>query len=152
MGDSAIYETPVEPQGGVAGYVIDQVRGDELPHEFRNLVYSKWMRSLRFGNHFFKLIDSEAYYSSYKVYIDRVLRMPLTHIRFAVLADDRDVVLGFSVVRVNILDYVHVHKDQRRLGIGANLVKGVDTFTHLTKTGMTIWNNKYSSWKFNPFA
>lgn len=117
------------------------------------MIFSKWLRSLRYGNDFFKLIDPEAYYSRYEAMIQRILRAPETEVRLAVLSDDHDVVLGFSVSRGSALDYVHVHKIQRRQGIGKNLVPdGITTITHLTKTRLTIWGSKYGEWKFNPFV
>ncbi len=72
--------------------------------------------------------------------------------KLAVLTDDRDVVLGFSVSRGKVLDYVHVQKDLRKQGIGTALIPlGIDTITHLTKSALPIWGSKYGSWKFNPF-
>jgi GNAT superfamily N-acetyltransferase len=117
------------------------------------MIYAKWLRSLRFGNDYFKLIDSDDYYLTYHRYITNLLAQPAATVRLAVLSDDRDVVLGFSVTRGNILDYVHVHKDHRRCKIGTHLIPcGIDTITHVTKSALPIWNNKYSNWKFNPFS
>jgi GNAT superfamily N-acetyltransferase len=117
------------------------------------LIFSKWLRSLRYGNDYFKLIDPPAYYAAYHRFIQNILNHPDTSVRLAVLSDDADVVLGFSVSRGTILDYVHVHKDQRRQGIGRQLVpKGIDTITHLTRTGLSIWGSKMAGVKFNPFA
>lgn len=116
-------------------------------------IYSKWLRSLRYDNDFFRLIDHRAYWPAYQHYIFRLLSRRETMLRLAVLTEDPDVILGFSVFRGNVLDYVYVHKHQRRLGIGTRLLPpGVETITHLTKTGMSIWGSKYGSWKFNPFA
>lgn len=99
-----------------------------------------------------KLIDSDAYYKNFHKYIERVLSVPEAVVRLAVLTDDQDIVLGFSVSREAVLDYVYVHKDNRRLGIGKSLVpEGITTITYLTFTGITIWANKYSKWKCNPF-
>jgi hypothetical protein len=71
-----------------------------------------------------------------------------------VLTDDPDVILGFSVYRRNVLDYVYVHKHHRRIGIATTLVPaGVDTITHVTKNALTIWGSheRARSWKFDPF-
>ncbi len=126
------------------------------------MIYSKWLRSLRFGNDYFKLADAAAYYEAYQRYITNILQVAT--VRLAVISDDEDVVIGFAVVRNNILDYVHVLRlrlksitgfdvvDYRRRGIGTKLVpKNIDTVTHLTRTALTIWGSKYSHWKFNPF-
>lgn len=134
-------------------YSVITRRGPELPTEYRGLVYSKWLRSLRYGNDFFKLIDAKCYYTAYHRRITIVLDSHDCVIRLAVLSDDRDVVLGFSVSRDHVLDYVHVHRDQRRQGIGTSLIPpGVEYISHLTKTGLTIWGSKYGHWRFDPFA
>lgn len=136
-------------------YDVIAYHGSEVPSELRNLVRARWMRSLRYGNDYFRLMVPESFYASYQRYIDAILAKQSAVVRFAVLADDRDVVLGFAVVRGSILDYVHVHKDQRRQGIARMLVcRGPETeaITHLTRTGLTIWGSKCPDWKFDPFA
>jgi GNAT superfamily N-acetyltransferase len=137
----------------MSGYRIIAFSGYKLPAAYTELVYSRWLRSLRFGNDYFKLIKSNAYYEAYHRYIQRVLEHPDSMVRLGVLSDDADVVLGFSVSRGSILDYVHVHKDHRRLGIGTKLVpQGIDTITHLTRTGLAIFGSKHFNWAFNPFV
>ncbi len=117
------------------------------------LIFSKWLRSLRYGNDYLRLVEQEAFYKAYHRYIKAILNHSEAEVRLAALSDDPDVVLGFSVCRGPILDYVHVHKDQRRLGIGRKLVpKGITTVTHLTRTGLSIWGSKMAGIAFNPFA
>lgn len=124
-----------------------------FPEQYRALVYSKWLRSLRYGNDFFKLVQPSAYWEAYTRYLDVIFAKPRTILRLAVLTGDRDVVLGFAVIRDSILDYAHVHKDLRRQGIARALVpEHIDTITHLTRIGLAIWGNKGKKWKFNPFA
>ncbi len=125
-----------------------------LPESYRNLILSRWMRSLRYGNDYFKLAASDSYYDAYGRYINRLMASPGATVRLAVLGEDHDLVLGFSLSRGSVLDYVHVQADMRRQGIGRSLVPAdIDTITHLTRTGATIWgSNKTLRWKFNPFA
>ena len=56
----------------------------------------------------------------------------------AVLTDDYDVALGFSVSEGCKLHYVHVHKDMRKQGIARSLDSNfeVEVITHLTKMSM----------------
>ncbi len=137
----------------MSSYKIVSYHGNRVPEAYQNLIFSKWLRSLRYGNDYYKLIEVGAYYRTYHHYLALVLQNPSAVVNLAVLSDDPDVVLGFSVSRGNILDYVHVQKDMRKLGIGTKLVpKEIDTVTHLTKTGLTIWGSKYKTWNFNPFA
>lgn len=136
-------------------YDVIAMPAKDLSNEVRNLILSRWLRSLRFGNDYFKLISPASYYANYDDFIQRLLAH--AWVRLAVLADDRDVVLGFSVYRHTleggILDYVHVHKDQRRQGIARRLVPdATHTITHLTRTGLTLWGSKRPEWKFDPFA
>jgi GNAT superfamily N-acetyltransferase len=117
------------------------------------MIFSKWLRSLRYGNDYFRLIDPDEYWKAYNAYIKSILMRGDTMVRIASLTEDADVALGFSVVRGAVLDYVHVHKDFRKKGIGRILVpKNIKVITHLTKTGLSIWGSKYPKWKFNPFA
>lgn len=151
MGHSAVFPEAAQQEG--ASYRVVRYAARNLPESFRNLILSRWKRSLRYGNDYFKLVKPDAYYCAYDHYINRILSQPEAAVRLAILNDDADVVLGFSVCRGSILDYVHVHEHQRRAGIGRILVPaGIDTITHLTKTGLTIWGSKYPQWAFNPFA
>lgn len=127
--------------------------GKHLPKQYRNLILSRWMHSYRRGNDYIKLINPQAYYSAYEVYILHILNRPLTSVRLAVLADDHDVVLGFGVSEGTMLHYVEVPKAYRRNGIGANLVpEKIEWFSHLTKIGMKLWAQKSPYAKFNPFT
>ena len=136
-----------------ASYTINYYSGEGLPKQYHALVYSKWLRSLRHGNDYFKLVDSDSYYKAYGAYIASILKRPEASVLLAVLTDDPDVCLGFSVREGEILHYVHVHRDQRGVGIGSLLMAGsIKTITHVTKAGLKVWNKKFPRAKFNPFA
>ncbi len=136
-----------------SSYKIAPHLGGALPECYQNMIYSKWLRSLRYGNDYFKLIESTAYYATYQKYIQAILHRPQTVVRLAVLSDDADVVLGFSVSEASVLHYCHTHKDNRNQGIASSLVPfEVKTITHLTKSGLMIWNSKLPNAIFNPFA
>jgi GNAT superfamily N-acetyltransferase len=132
-----------------AAYQVVVYFGSKLPPEYHNLVLSKWMRSFRYGNDYIKLIDADSYFDKYSRYIRAVLALSRTVVRMAALKDDDDVVLGFSVITNSTLQYVHVHKDMRRQGIGRRLVPDyVDSFTHLTRTAAKLWPTKMAHAKF----
>lgn len=121
--------------------------------KFKNLILAKWMRSLRRDNDFFKLIDSSSYYEAYQRYIEFIFNKPNITIQLAVLSDDPDIVLGFSVNEGSILYYCYVNKDFRRQGIAKSLVSfKVDVITHITSVGLIIWNLSLPKAIFNPFA
>lgn len=141
------------PDGLEAGYQILAISGRILPTQYFNMVLSKFMRTLRYGNEYFKLIDSDSYYTAYRFYILRLLNRDNTIVRLAVLSEDTDVCLGWSLSEGSTLHYVYVAKEQRGQGIAKRLVpQKIDTFTHLTKAGLSLWNNKAKDAKFNPFA
>lgn len=153
MGTSGVQSEAIEPEGFVATYTVMAYSGHRLPKDYLGLIYAKWLRSLRYGNDLFRLIDSEGYYRSYHRLISGILERQDTIVRLAVLTEDQDVVLGFSVSRSETLDYVYVNKDYRRLGVATQLVpRTIKVITHITKTALTIWASKYKEWKFNPFV
>lgn len=154
--NSVVHDQKVSDPVGfepLSSYTVLSFPGPALPESYKDLIYAGWLKSYRFGNDYFKLIDPDHYYAMYPQYIARTLGLKDTTIRLGVLTDDRDVVLGFSVSRQNILDYIYVNKPYRRTGIGTKLLpENIDTFTHLTRTALTVWGSKYGKWKFKPFA
>jgi len=149
MGDKALGGLADEtPQ---ASYSIIAYETSKLPENYRNFILSKWKRTLRHGNDYFKLIDSDAYYKSYGQYIESLLARP-GFIRLAVLSDDHDVALGFSLIQNGVLHYVYVQSEYRNKGISKYLIPvSIHTITHLTKAGIALWNHSYKHAKFNPF-
>jgi hypothetical protein len=136
-----------------ASYSIISYPASQLPEQYKALIFSKWLRSLRFGNPVFKKIESSQYYKNYHLFIEKLLAKPDSIIRLAVLTDDHDVVLGFAISREDVLDYVHVHGDYRRIGISKKLIpEGITVFSHFTLTWGAIWQSKLKHLKFDPFA
>jgi hypothetical protein len=141
-----------ELESGLSTYSIITYNGSKIPINYINMIISKWLRTLRSGNDYFKLIHPESYYTRYEPYIKSVLIRPNTFVRLAVLSDERDTVLGFSIQEDLTLHYVWVHKYNRNQGIANSLVKtDIEAISHVTKTGLTIWNKKLPKAKFNPF-
>lgn len=102
-------------------YKILVFSGSQLPKDYEPLIYSSWLRSLRYGNDHLRNVKANLYYPRYHNYVSAVLADPQAEIRLAVLGDDSDVILGYSVSRGTSLDFVWVQKDQRRQGIGSAL-------------------------------
>jgi GNAT superfamily N-acetyltransferase len=134
-------------------YTIISYPALTLPDTYRAMVFSKWLRSLRYGNDYFRLIDQDVYFSSYHTYLSNLLSSSEAIVRLAVLPDDTDIVLGFSVYRGGTLDYVHVHRDYRRTGIGSRLLPSdISSISHVTKNGISFWTATIPNAIFNPFA
>lgn len=121
-----------------------------MPEQYKAMIFSKWLRSLRYGNEYFKLIDQASYFLTYHKYIESILARPYVEVDIAALTDDHDVVLGFSVTENNVLHYVHVQKDHRRQGIAKELCKGAVFTTHMTNDGLKAWAS-HPEIVFNPF-
>jgi len=133
-------------------YSVVPYLGKDIPETYRNMILAKWLRTLRFGNDFFRLIDSDSYFQTYQINIKNILSRPQCIVRLAVLTDDPDVCLGFSVSEPDTLHYCWAHKDARKIGIAKSLTQfPFSVITHVTTTGMMIWNKKCPSVKFNPF-
>lgn len=147
--------TSHQDQGVAPTYSVVLFKASELPEQYMAMIYSKWLRSLRFGNPLFKSMKSDSFYNQYHAYIGILLKKPDSLVKMAVLTDDHDIALGFSVSREDVLDYIYVHKDHRRQGIGKKLYPaGITTMSHTTLTAIQIWRNnpKYIHLEFNPFA
>lgn len=127
--------------------------GHALPDSYKNMILAKWMRSLKYGNDYFKLTDSDAYFGAYERYINSLLKRANLVIRLAALTQEKDVVLGWSAIEGTTLHYVWVQREQRNQKIGTALVPTkISTISHLTKAGMSIWHSKLSHAVFDPFC
>ncbi len=140
------------PQDEVeAGYRILSFRS-HAPKEYESFVYARWLNSLRYGNDMFRLMDAETYYAAYALYVEGVLKREDSRLRVAVLSDDEDTALGWSVDEGDVLHYVYVKPECRKAGIAKSLVpSNIKTITHITKIGLAIWQKKLPQAKFNPF-
>lgn len=114
-------------------------------------ILATWLRGLKFGNSWFKLIESDAFYEVYHKVLERILVKPQSKILVACLKEDPEVILGYSVVEDNKLHWVHVKKAWRKSGIAKALVPGnIKVVTHLTDVGKAVFLKK-KDWVFNPF-
>ena len=116
------------------------------------MIYSDFMKSLRYGNPWYKLIDSDCYFGVYPKLIDGLLARANSLVRLACLSDQLDTCLGWSLSEGDKLHYVFVKLDQRNQGIGQSLIpKDFLQVTHLTQVGQAIREAKFPETIFNPF-
>lgn len=117
-----------------------------------SMIHSDFLKSLRFGNDWFKQIESDAYFSTYKRVIQHLLTKKDCIARLAVVTDEPDTCLGWALIEGETLHYVYVKVDQREKGIARSLVpEGIKKVTHLTGIGGFLRYHKLPDAIFNPF-
>lgn len=141
-----------------SSYIVKEFKGsDPALDDYKAVIQATWLRGLKHGSDFFKLVDSKSFFSIYPKVIMNLIKRPDCMIRVAVLADAPDVIVGWSAFEKKVLHFVYVRPGEkgatpRKQGVATKLVpKDFDTITHLTKTGKSIWRRKYPKVKFNPF-
>lgn len=147
MGSQALESTSNEDQ---EIYRIVTYPASKAFIEFESLIMASFLNSLRYGNDLFKLIERDAYYKNYKIYVESLLKRPTSMVRCALLDDNT--ALGWCLYQDKTLHYVWIKKEVRRQGIGKSLLpKEFDTISHITNVGINIWVNKYKDVRFNPY-
>lgn len=122
----------------------------ECRYEDKPFIMSTWLKGLKFGNSWYKLIDDKIYFTVYHGVVERLLAKPGVSIKIACLKEDSDVILGYSVYENNKLHWVQVKQVWRKIGIAKELVpSNIEVVTHLTEVGKSIFLKK--GWKFDPF-
>lgn len=128
-------------------YTLMTIRAPK--EEDRSFIMATWLRGLYYGNPWFKEIEKDNFMAKYHDIISRMLTKPTAQVYVAVLKDDLDVILGYSVTEPKIIHWVFVKEAWRKMGIATALVpKDADTATHLTMLGKKL---KPQSMEFNPF-
>jgi hypothetical protein len=99
---------------------------------------------------FFSAIPQDTFMGAYHGFLDHLFSRPGIVIRVACLESDPDVILGFSVAQNNVLHFVFVKPQWRKIGIAKMLVpEGIDTVSGFTRVGDVIRRKK--NWSFNPW-
>ncbi len=136
-------------------YIIRDAIGSD-----RNFIFATWLRGLYYGDSWFNKIPKPIFMENYHKVIERILDQSNVTIKVACLADDPDVILGYSIYRtanfggivVNTLDWVFVKSAWRKIGIGKKLLPDkIQAYTHITKLAGDIIKLKAPSLIFNPF-
>lgn len=98
------------------------------------------------------MINQEAYYENYDRYVKHLLSRARNTISLALLSDDPDIALGWSMNEGEVLHYVYTCGDQRGQGVARELFKlnPFHTITHMTKDFEKLLSKKKNI-KFNPF-
>lgn len=114
-----------------------------------NFILSTMLKGLYYGSKFWQEVEQESFFLHYEPFVKTL--MLKSSIQIACLEDDPDVILGYSMSRANVLDFIFVKKSYRKLGIGRLLYpSSIDTVSQITDIGNSI--RKKLNLKFNPFA
>lgn len=116
-----------------------------------NFLYSTFLRGTYYGNDFYKKIDKKAFFEHYERVLAHMLAKPTLTIRVACLADEPDIILGWTAYEGETLHFSYTKDAWRQKGIAKSLLQdaNINTVTHLTKIGDDIRSRK--GWKFDPF-
>lgn len=114
-------------------------------------ILSSWLKGQKFGNDFFRAIESNAYYTNYAAQIEKLIALPTTSVVVCCLSDEPDVIVGYSVSTApTTLHWVFVKEAWRKQGVARSLVADtVTTISSITKPGLAI--AKKRNYNFNPF-
>ncbi len=113
-----------------------------------NFLLSTFLKGLYYGSKFWGLVDQEAFFQNYEPFVKQL--MLRSDVKIACLEEDKDVILGYSISRSNVLHFLFVKKSYRKLGIGKLLYPaGIDTVSHITDQGDSM--RRKLNLKFNPF-
>jgi len=117
-----------------------------------SFITSAWLKSYRHSE-FASHVPPQIYFKSHHAIIDRIKEAGAIF-TIAAMADNPDVVLGFSCSQLATLHYVYVKLAFRRIGLASRLVHpGVQTVvTHLTKAGAAFKASKLPRAIYNPYA
>ena len=120
--------------------------------EDKNFIFATWLKGLRFGNDWYGLIDSKVYFRVYHDVIDNLISRPNITIKVACLKEDPKVLLGYAVYSGTRLDWAHVKKAWRGIGLAKDLVpNNIASVSHLTGVGRSILK-KHNNVVFDPFT
>jgi hypothetical protein len=119
----------------------------------KNFVMATFLRGLYYGGYFWGEIPKDVFMQNYHFVLERLLESPNIKIKIACLKDDREVILGYSVLNKEetILHWVFTKSAWRNIGIAKSLLpKSILAVTHLSKSGLSILR-KHETVHFNPF-
>lgn len=119
-------------------------------------ILSTWLKGLLFGgDNLYRRIPKAIYFKNHHAILEKILAHPATTVKLAVLKEDADVILGYSVYRVaggqTVLDWTFVKKEWRGIGIAKSLCpENVYAVTNLTRVGGAILE-KHPNTIYNPY-
>jgi hypothetical protein len=118
-----------------------------------NLIASTWLKGARYGNDFFKAVDSKVYYEEYSQVL--TAKLSVGSIIIVCLAEDPEVIIGYVAYRPGIIDWLYVKTAFRSQGIARSMLTALAfeykelVATGYSKAGAAICKSK--NIPINPF-
>lgn len=115
-----------------------------------NFIYSTWLKGLYYGCDWFKKIPHKEFFEKYRPVIKHLLSK--SNVDVLCLAEDTEVIIGYSVYLDDTLHWVFIKKSWRKNGFSKLLLPDdIKRVTHLTNTAIKKRVLKKKEWTFNPF-
>lgn len=109
---------------------------DFNPDQDTGFIYSTWAKSVYYGNRRWHGNDSTKQEWFKDFYVTMSEALGTGKIRIACLEDDRDLIIGYSVLVESVCEFVYVKEALRRQGIATLLLKGESVFSFNVCTRM----------------
>lgn len=130
-------------------YLIRDVKDED-----KSFILATFLRGLYYGDSWFSLIPKDIFMDNYKLIAQAIVNNPTNKIMVACLPDDKDVILGYSILGEDFqtIHFCYVKSAWRKNGIARSLCPQRPTrVTHLTGLGRELVK-KFEKCIFNPFA
>ncbi len=130
-----------------AAYVVRPPKPEDI-----NFILATMLRGLYYGDTWFSEIPKDLFMKEHHKVLVNTISRPDCAVRVAVLPDDGDVILGYSIsLKDTALVWVYVKNSFRKMGIARSLVPAtIQSVTYLTKLGKAILKG-YPSVVFDPY-
>jgi hypothetical protein len=119
----------------------------------KNFILATFLRGLYYGDSWFSSIPKDIFMDSYGRVANRLVSDPRVSIKLAVLREDPDVILGYSLVSKDqqAIIWAYTKSAWRKQGIARSLIPSNPLYVmHLSELGKQLLP-KLPSAVFNPF-
>lgn len=112
-------------------------------------IYSTMLKGLYYSNSFCNEIAKDVFFTNYSIVLERLLTKNVTSV--LCLADEPDVIIGYSIYSEQLLHYIYIKPAFRNKSLTRLLLHDtiIISCTHLTE--MVLDRRLEYNIKFNPF-
>lgn len=126
---------------------------EALPGD-RNFVLKSFLMSTYYGDSWFSKIPKRIFMDNYKKVAAALFDSDKTLVQIACLPEDKDTILGYSIVSSDLqtIHFVYIKKVWRKYGIATKLLPLNPKYvSHLTAEGESLLPKLKTNVEFNPF-